>query len=350
MSMGRLHEYVRKLSVLNASELLIGAGRPPLYRALNELLPLPGEGPLPAAELESELQALLRPEDWQILEAEQRVVFTSDLTPSARVRGACHVAAHGLTLKLSLLGADARDLREIELPKVLENLVSAEAGMIIVTGPAGSGKSTLIARLVAQLTAERALYVATSEDPVERPMWSGKGLIVQRSLGRHCAGHAQAVETALETQAQVICCSDLAAPYVFERMVEGACASVLALGELRGQGVVSVLEQLLAAVAIHRRGALAADLADCLLAVVSLDLLPKKAGGRVLAVEALLATTNVCSLVRDGKLGMLQGLLDREPGMQSMDRCLLDLATRGVIEGREAHARANDKRLFAAWA
>jgi twitching motility protein PilT len=347
--MGRLHEYVRKLSVVNATELLIGAGRPPLYRARGELLPLPGEGPLPAAELESELQAVLTQDDWQVLETEQRVVFTSELTPSLRVRGACHVSAHGLTLKLNLLGTQSRDLRDVELPKVLDNFASAESGLLIVTGPASSGKSMLIGRLIAQLTAERALYVATSEDPVEQALFSRKGLITQRSVGRHVPGHAQAVETALETQAQVITCSDLTAPQVFERMIEAACACVLALGELRGQGVVSVLEQLLAAVPASRRGGLAADLADCLLGVVSLDLLPKKAGGRVLAVEALLATPNVCSLVRDGKLSMLQGLLDREHGMQSMDRCLLDLATRGVIDGREAYGRANDKRLFAAW-
>ena len=347
--MGRLHDYVRKLSVVNATELLIGAGRPPLYRALNELLPLPGEGPLPAAELESELQAMLSQEDWAALEAEQRVVFTSELTPSTGVGGACHVAADGLTLKLGLLGARAAEMRSLELPKVLEGFTSAESGLIIVTGPMGSGKSTLIARLVSQLTAERALYVATSEDPVEHTHSSTKGLVTQRSVGRHAPGHVQAVETALATQAQVIACSELAAPYVFERMVEGACASVLALGELRGHGVVSVLEQLLAAVPAGRRAALAVDLADCLLGVVSLDLLPKRAGGRVLAVEALLATPNVCSLVRDGKLSMLQGLLDREAGMQSMDRCLLDLATRGVIEGREAYARGTDKRLFAAW-
>lgn len=347
--MGRLHDYVRKLSGVNATELLIGSDRPPLYRALNELLPLPGEGPLAAAELQSELQAVLSPEDWQALESEQRVVFTSELTPSARVRGACHVAAHGLTLKLSLLGAQARDLREVELPRALEDLLRAESGLVIVTGPASSGKSTLIARFVSQLTAERALYVATSEDPVEHALYSARGLVIQRSVGRHCAGHVQAVETALATEAQVITCSDLGAPYVFERVVDAACTSVLALGELRGQGTVSVLEQLMAAVPAARRAQIAVELADSLLAVVSLDLLPRKNGGRVLAHEVLLATPNVCSLVRDGKLGMLTALLDREPGMQSMDRCLLDLATRGQIEGREAYARATDKRLFAAW-
>ena len=347
--MGRLQDYARKLSVVNATELLIGSDRPPLYRALNELLPLPGEGPLAAAELHGELQALLSAEDWHALQTEQRVVFTSDLTQNVRVRGACHVAAHGLTLKLSVLGGQARELRDIELPKVLDGLTGAASGLIIVTGPASSGKSSLIGRFVSQLTAERALYVATSEDPVEQALFSAKALVSQRSVGRHCAGHVQAIETALATGAQVITCSDLSAPYAFERMVEGCCADVLGLGELRGQGVISVLEQLMAAVPAAKRGGLALDLADALLAVVSVDLLPRKSGGRILALEALLATPNACSLIRDGKLSMLQALLDREPGMQSMDRCLLDLATRGLIEGREAYARASDKRVLAAW-
>ena len=348
--MGMLEEYLRKLAVVNATDLLLSSGRPPLYRTLDALLPLPGEGQLADAELHTQLQQWLSPDDWQTLHDQQRVTFNLSLETGQRVGGACHMAAHGLTVKLSLLGAQAERLNELELPKALARLFEAETGLIVVTGPARSGKTTLIARLISQIAAERSLCVATSECPVEYRLQCGDSSVVQRSVGRHASSHAQAIDTALATQADIIACSDLNAPEVFPRLLEAACSGVLALGELPSVGVVRTLEQLVMASPKHAHGQVLADLADGLLAVVSLDLLPRKSGGRVLAAELLLASRNVCSLIRDGKLGMLAGLLDREPGMQSMDHCLLELATRGVVDGREALGRAIDKRSFAAWA
>ncbi|MEY4575595.1 MAG: hypothetical protein RL701_298 [Pseudomonadota bacterium] len=347
--MVHLDDYMRKLAVVNATDLLLSAGRPPLYRARGELLPLPGEGVVADDALRAELETLLGADAWETLQQEQRVAFSCVLRAGERIRGTCHVSAHGLTVKLSLLGAQSERLAELELPKILEPLLGAQSGMVIITGPAGSGKTTLIARVVSQLAAGRSLHIATSEDPVEYRLHGGESIVVQRSIGRHCASHAQAIDTALATQAQIIACSDLAAPRALEGMLEAANAGVLALGELPGYGVVRALEQLVLGAPQHARSQLLVDLADALLAVVSLDLLPRKSGGRVLAVEVLLSTRNVCSLVRDGKLSLLSGLLDREPGMQSMDRSLLDLATRGVVEGREAYTRAVDKRLLSAW-
>ncbi|MET0389067.1 MAG: ATPase, T2SS/T4P/T4SS family [Polyangiales bacterium] len=348
--MGQLDDYVRKLAIVSASDLLLSGGRLPLYRALDGLSPLPGEGMLPEAELREELERLLSPDEWQQLGDEQQVSFSAELAEGLRVRGACHQAAHGLTLRLSLLGAQGDSVHDLELPTALAQLPDAEAGLIIVTGPRGSGKTTFVARVLSEIAAVRPVYIATSENPVEYRLRGTSSVIVQRSVGQHCPSHASALEAAIASEAQVIACSELHAAGAAELMIEAACAGALAIGELPGASVVRTLEQLQLAEPSAARVQWQADVADSLHAVVALDLVPKKDGGQVWAAEILLATRNVCGLIRDGKLSMLAGLLDRESGMQSMDRCLLDLATRGIIDGREAYARASDKRVLSAWA
>lgn len=348
--MTRIEDYFRKLAGVGATDLLICSDRPPLYRAANELLPLPGEGVLLDSELREALLSLMGEDDWQTLQDEQCASFTTELGGGVRVSGLCHTARHGLTVRLRLMGAFDLGLVELALPGAFEDVLSAQAGLLIVTGAAGSGKTTWIARLLQDLASERAVHIATCESPVEYLLQGSNGPISQRSVGRHCSSLAEGIDAAVETNAEVLACSELNAAGVFERMLEAACAGVLSIGELRGHGSVNALEQLLTAAPAGQRGQLATDLSESLLAVVSLDLLPRKAGGRVLAGEVLMATPNVCSLVRDGKMQMLSALLERETGMQSMDRCLLELATRGVVEGREAYVRASDKRMFAAWA
>jgi twitching motility protein PilT len=346
--MSQLREYLRKLAGVGAGELLLSAGRPPLYRAQDGLLPLPGAGSLAENDLRGELQELLTPDEWQELEDHQRVHFQLELDTGLRVRGGCHSAAHGLTVKLTVMGELTHSLADLELPRMVAPVLAAESGLIIVTGPSGSGKTTLLARFLMQLAGERQLYVSSSENPVEYRLEGLGCAIVQRAVGRHCPSHVSAIQSALATEAQVVSCSELTAPGVFGLLVEGACSGAITLGEMRGRGVVAALEHLLATSAADAR--LRADLAGALSAVISLELLPKKTGGRVWAAELLIGSRNVSTLIRDGNLHMLQPLLDREPGMQSMDRSLLDLATRGIIEGREAYARASDKRALASWA
>jgi twitching motility protein PilT len=347
--MPRIDDYLRKLASVGASDLLLSSDRTPLYRAANELLPLPGEGTLADAELRSELQALVTPDEWASLLADQQLACMVDLGQGLRVRGLCSVGRHGISTRLSLLRPECAALAELQLPATIAGLAEAESGLVIVTGPVGAGKSSLVAALLSVVSQQRAGHIVSVENPVEYLHKSRLGTLSQRAIGRHCASYASALEAALDTGADVIACSNLDADGAFELAVEAASAGVLVFGELPGQAAANALEYLLGRAPSQQRAQLCADLAECLVAVIALDLLPKKGGGRVPAVEILLCTPNVASLVRDGKTNILHSLLDRELGMQSMDRCLLDLATRGLIEGREAFTRATDKRAFAAW-
>lgn len=346
--MNRIDDYLAKLKAVGASDLLLSSERPPLYRAAKELLPLPGEGPISDGELRIALSRFITEDEWAGLLAERQLEFVIERTDH-RLRGICALSGATLSARLSFLRA-APSLAELQPPAALAALTDADAGLIIVTGPSASGKSTLIASMLTAILQQRVLHAVTIEDPVEQLYAAPNAAISQRAVRRHCGDFAHAVDAALAADADVIACSALHAPGAFERLVEAASSGVLVLAELPGRGTVSVLEQLLLGAPAAQRAQLSNDLGDNLLAAVSLDLVPRKAGGRTVAVELLLSTPNVASLLRDGKTTMLAGTLDREPGMQSMDRCLLDLATRGIIDGRDAYSRALDKRAFAAWA
>jgi twitching motility protein PilT len=347
--MPRIEDYLRKLDSVGASDLLLSSDRTPLYRAQNELLPLPGEGVLDDVTLRAGLHELVNPDEWAGLQAQQELLFVVDVAPDLRVRGLCSIAQHGLTARLTRLRGSPAGLSDLQLPASFANLAAADSGMVIVTGPAGSGKTTLIATLCDLVCCQRAVHLTSLGTGAEYLQANRLATVSQREIGRHSSSFANALDTALDTDADVIACSSLSAEGAFERLVEAASAGVLVFAEVPGQGSANALEHLLLCAPENQRSQLALDLAESLLAVISLDLLPKKGGGRVPAAEILLCTPNVAALVRDGKVGMVAGLLDREPGMQSMDRCLIELATRGLIDGREAHARALDKRAFAAW-
>jgi twitching motility protein PilT len=353
MAMTRVHDLLSKLASLQASELLLSAERPPLYRALHEWLPLPGSAELHTEDLERALSRLLTQDELRMLREEQHVSFVKQLDSGERVRAFCHTAEHGYTVKLVLLDLQAKVSAELVIPPLIVPLSAAKSGLIVIAGPAGSGKSTLISRLLMQLASERQAFVITAEEPIQysvAPPQENAGLIVQRAVGRHCVSHAHGIEAALDARAEVIACSNLAAPQAFTRMLDAASSGVLALGELRAHNCVSALEQLLTAAPSPQRAVLARELSEALLAVVSLDLRPTKSGGRALAVEVLTATPRLRVMVREQSLERIPLLYEREAGMQSMDRSLLELATAGILDGHEAYLRASDKTLFGAWA
>ena len=347
--MMRVRDYLGKLSALQASELLLCPNRPPLYRALAEWLPLPGTVELRADELERTLTRLLSADEMRMLREQHHVCCTKALDSGERVRAYCHAALRGYTLKLVLLSQQAQVSSELAIPPLIMPLTAAKSGLIVIAGPAGSGKSALLSRILAQLAGERHAFVATVEEPLQYSAARNGAVIMQRDVARHCASHAAGIESALAARAEVIACSDLAAPEALPRMLDAAHSGVLALGELRAGGAVAALELLLGAAPVAMRPVFARELSESLLAVLSLDLLPGKAGGRVLAIEVLTGTPKLCALLREQKLERIPALYEGEAGMQSMDRSLLELATAGLLDGREAFRRAHDKTLFSAW-
>lgn len=329
--MTRLEQYVTKLDSVGASEMLLGPGRPPLYRSASGLLPLPGEAPIAGADLTPLLEAWLGSERWTHLHAHRALACVMGLGPHPRLRVRCTLAHQGATVQLRVLDSPF-ELGELQLPAQLANLADLSSGLVIITGPPGSGKTNALASLLQVIAERRRRHIVTLEHPVELLHHSRISSISQRELPTHCPSFASGVRSALSANADVIV---LAKPDDEELCELGARAasSALVVAEVPGRGCLAVLERLMATAAARLD---CASLADAFAAVVSLELLPKKGGSRVPATEIVLRSPQLVAALREGKPGGIVKVPEPHfgPGSQTLEAAKLELSRQGLIDVR----------------
>ena len=329
--MTRLEQYVAKLDGVGASEMLLGPGRPPLYRSANGLVPLPDEPAISGEELDPLLEAWFGQERWAYLHSHRALSCVMGLGPYPRLRVRCTLANRGATLQLRLLDAPF-ELSELLLPMQLAQLADLSSGLVIITGPSGNGKTNALASLLQLVSERRRRHIVTLEHPIELLHHSRISSISQRELPTHCPSFASGVRSALSANADVIV---LGKPDDAELCDIGARAahSALVLAEVPGRGCVAVLERLVATSAA--RGD-CANLSDAFAGIAALELLPKKNGGHVPACEIILRSPVVCAALREGKPGAVAKVPgpDYGPGSQTMEASKLELSRQGLIETR----------------
>jgi twitching motility protein PilT len=325
----QLARYVTKLDSVGASELLLGAGRPPLYRSASGLLPLPGEAPLIGSELQQLIEAWLGPERWNYLHTHRALSCVLGLGPHPRLRVRCSLSQQGATLQLRVLDSPLT-LAELQLPAQLAALADLNTGLVIVTGRHGSGKTNALGSLLQLMAERRRRHIVSLENPVELLHHSRISSISQRELGSHCPSFPVGVRSALNANADVIL---LAKPEDAElcEVAARAANNALVLGEVRGRGCVPVLERLMATAAAKGD---AAGFADAFAAIISIELVPRKGGGRVPACEVVLQSPALKAALREAKPGSISKL--PEPafgqGSQTMEAGKLELLRQGLIE------------------
>jgi twitching motility protein PilT len=326
-----LAQYVTKLDSVGASELLLGADRPPLYRCASGLLPLPGEAPLIASELDGLLEAWLGPERWNHLHTHRALSCVLGLGPHPRLRVRCSISNLGVTLQLRVLDSPLT-LAELQLPAQLSMLADLNAGLVIVTGRHGNGKTNALGSLLQLVAERRRRHIVSLENPIELLQHSRISSISQRELNTHCPSFAVGVRSALNANADVIV---LAKPEDEELcdVAARAANNALILAEVPGRGCVPVLERLMCTAA--GRGD-AAGFAEAFAAIVSIELVPKKGGGRVPVCEVVLQSPALKAALREAKPGNLAKL--PEPafgqGSQTLEAGKLELLRQGLIEAR----------------
>lgn len=224
-------------------------------------------------------------------------------------------------------------------------------GLILVTGPAGSGRSTTLASMVEYLNERRAVRIVTCEDPIEYVFADKRAFITQRELGRDTPSYAEAVRAALRQDPDVILVGALADVDTIEAALVAAETGHLVLSSLHTTGAAATLDRLVDVFPEHKQQQIRVELANVLEGILSQALLPTAAGqGRVAAVEVLLGTAPVRNLIREGKTQQVPGLIETSQrlGMRSMDQALLDLYRRGTVTFEEILSRsANPERLQA---
>lgn len=331
-----------------ASDVHLSAGNQPVVRRDGKLVTLTDEAVL-SAEFLQELVGFFLVEEKQALLAQQKSV-TVGYNLGTRARFRVHVGYQK--------GYPAFDLRYVPLrvptptslglPTQLVDLTNTREGLIVISGPLGSGRTTTLTSLVDALNHREAKHIVMVEDPVEYVLANDKALIQQRDIGDDVPNLAEAMESLRREDADVVAV-DVPLPLsAWSELLTLAGAGTLVLAVVEADSTVHALEYLTATRPGVDSQTVENQLAEVLLGVTSQRLLPKLGGGRVLVSELLLGTLPVKSLLREGKVLQLQSVLDtsREEGMVSLERGLANRVKTGEVMREEALAQAVQRDML----
>ena len=331
------------------SDMHLAVGYPPLARVRGELVAL-REGAFEGPELEQALVELLTPLQLARLGTDLDLDFAHTHQGTARFRANYFSKSSGLAAVFRLVPTRVLTLAELGCPEVLWRLADRRAGLVIVSGPTGAGKSTTLAAMLDHINKTRACHILTIEDPVEFVHEPLRAQITQREVGVHTPSFAAAMRTAGRENPDVVLVGALRTPEVVKLALQLASYGVLVFATARTNGVAATLEWIVNAFPAEEHSQVRGMLAESLVGVVAQQLLLSSDGKTRLAIhEILVGSPAVSSLVRESKTAQLSSVMQsgQAQGMQTMDMGLERLLTQSKIAAEDALDRAVDRETFA---
>lgn len=330
-----------------ASDLHLRTGMCPLIRVHGRLRPLSETEGL--CETDGALLEILSDSQRQLFEAKKDLDFAYAIPQVGRFRVNLLREYEGLGAVFRLLPTQIRSLEDLRLPPAVYTLARLEHGLVLVTGPTGSGKSTTLAAIIDHINSESDKHIVTIEDPLEFIHANKKSLVTQREVGAHTASFAAALRAVLREDPDIILLGELRDLESISLAITAAETGHLVFGTLHTRTAASTVDRLIDVFAPEQQAQIRTMLADTLRGVIAQQLVIQADGqGRLLAVEILIGTTALATLIRDGKTYQIPSLIQtgRREGMQTMDQAILELLRSKQITPQEASRRAIDKDTY----
>ncbi len=304
--------------------------------------------PLSRDEVHTLVYDIMDEDQRRVFEESLELDFSCDLGEVGRFRVNVFMQQHGEGAVLRAIPTKIASFEELGLPPILSQLCTRRKGLILVTGPTGCGKSTTLAAMVNHLNETVEGHIVTIEDPIEFTHQSKKCLVNQRELGVHTNSFANALRAALREDPDIILVGEMRDLETIQLALTAAETGHLVLSTLHAPGVAQAVDRIIDVFPAAQQAQIRTQFADATEAIITQTLCQKKGGGRVAALEILMGTPAVRTLIREGKGHQILSALQvgQKDGMQTMDRALVDLATRGLITQEEAQARSTTPNLF----
>jgi twitching motility protein PilT len=337
----RILSLLAEAASLSASDLLLSSSLPPRVRVDGELRTLASDDdPITDADLAT-LSSLAHTHDHD---------FALTLADASRIRANVFRHAGGTGAALRLIRSSTPTLRELGLPEAVDAAVRHASGLVLVCGPAGSGKSTTLAALVEELDRHRAAHVITLEDPIEYRYRPRRCLVHQREVGEHARSFAAGLRAALREAPDVIVVGELRDPETIAIALTAAETGHLVLATLHAPHAIGALDRVIDAFPDGQQRQARSQLAAALRVVITQHLVPRRQGGRVAAVEHVPITAAVANLLRKGDLHLVPTAIQsgRDLGMIALERSLAKLVKAGAIAPQVARRVAHEPELLEA--
>ena len=330
------------------SDLHLSAGRPPILRISGEVEALDGEPPLNDDALKQLLSEIVSPEEWRSFERDGDFDFAYALPNVGRFRGNYFRQERGVGAVFRLVPETILGADELGLPDAIKKLAELESGLVLITGPTGSGKSTTLAAIIDLINRGTPRHVVTIEDPLEFVHQNKSCVISHREVGKHAESFADALAAALRQDADVVLVGEMRDPETISLAIEGASMGILVFGTLHTSSAAKTVDRVIDAFPADQQAQAQGSLADSLMAVVSQVLCKKAGGGRMGVHEILIRNRGLAGAIREGNTAMINSIIGagRGLGMQTLDDALAQALEAGLIDGYEAYLKCNDKRRF----
>lgn len=329
----RLNEVLRLARFRNASDVHLCAGAAPVLRVDGALETQPTLA-AQAEEIDAVAASLLPRAAMAVLEEKGDVTVTQHVEDGGTIRVHAYRSSGGTCLAIRLLAPGVPSLESLHLPAVLTTFVEKPHGLVIFTGPTGSGKSTALAALLDRINRTQARHVVTIEDPIEYEHVSNRSLIHQREVGRDVQTFADAIYGALRSDPDVILVGEMRDPKTMLAALTAAETGHLVLTTLHTGDSAQTVDRIVGVFEGDRQEQVRLQLAQTLVGVVCMRLVPRASGqGRRCAVEVLVANDAVRNVIRDGKTHQIRNVIStsRQSGMQTLEAHLSDLIARREI-------------------
>jgi twitching motility protein PilT len=335
-----MEQLLREASERNVSDLHLSAGQPPLVRIHGDLVRTehPALDPQAVTEL---VNSIMTVDQRKQFEADHEVDFSCELSGHGRFRVNVFMQSRGPGAVLRTIPTVIPSLDSLTLPPLLRELCTRERGLVLVTGPTGSGKSTTLAAMIDVINETWDGHILTIEDPIEFVHRPKRCLINQREVGPHTGSFTNALRSALREDPDVILIGEMRDLETISLALTAAETGHLVFGTLHTSSAPKTIDRVIDVFPAAQQGQIRTMLSESLEAVVSQTLVKKKGGGRIAACEILVGVPAVRNLIREAKLHQIPSMMQagQRAGMQTLDMALADLAKRGLIDQSEVPPR-----------
>ena len=347
--MPKLDTLLRLLKDRGGSDLHLAAGLEPRIRLHGALEPVEGWPALTNAALHDLLLEIASEKQWREYTRAHDLDFAYGLEGVARFRANFFYQGNGAAAVFRVIPERITPLEELNLPKAVESLAHLQQGLILVTGPTGSGKSTTLAAIIDRINSTYSRHIVTIEDPVEFVHQNRKSVVSHREVGAHTGGFGAALRAAVRQDPDVILVGEMRDLETISQAVTAAEMGVLVFGTLHTNNAPKTIDRLIDVFPSEQQPQVRTTLSESIAGIVSQLLLPTADGkGRCAVNEILLKVPALANVIREGNTPMLYSIIQagKTAGMQTMDDALAELVARGRVSAEDACAKAVDKARF----
>ncbi len=339
-----LNDYLFDAIRVGASDLHITVGLPPMVRVHGEVQPL-DYPPLTPNVTREMIYDILSNDQRQRFESEWELDFAYTLPRTARFRVNVYFQKASMGAAFRTIPHEIKSLQELGLPRAIEDMTDKPRGLVLVTGPTGSGKSTTLASMIDKINETRHEHIMSVEDPIEFLHTHKSCIVNQREVSQDTKSFAQALKHVLRQDPDVILVGEMRDLETISLAISAAETGHLVFGTLHTQDAPQTVDRIIDVFPSHQQSQIRTQLANALQGIITQTLLPRRDGkGRVVACEILAPTPGVRNLIREGKNHQIYSAMQTGSkfGMQTMDAALVELVRKGAISREEAGKRSSN--------